>query len=196
MVGLPKELDNIPYRPPELEQARFSTGGGMRAYASLLDLKRRQGVRPGARIAFPEIVFKQEFWEVYPQDELAFRHFVFPQDPHDPGILYLPPMIALPEVEFPRDFYEGIERPLVELLHQRWLQHPADFEAKFTPRARQAVADYAADLEAYEEAVLRAEFEVLFQDLPPTPPRGYHWQKHQIGGAQVWVLGVGEEPPE
>lgn len=194
MVGIPKEFDDVPYRPPELEQARFSTGGAGRAYAHLLDLKRRQGLRPGARIEFPEIVLKEEFWEFFPREELAFRHFVFPQDPHDPGILYLPPVMVVPEVEFPRDEYEGLARLLVELLHQRWVRQPAEFEARFSRKTVQAVRAYATDLEAYEQAMFEAEWETFFDLRPPTPPGGYFWQACQVRGEKGWVLGVGEDP--
>lgn len=189
MVGIPKELDDVPYRPPELEQARFSTGGAGRAYAHLLDLKRRQGLRPGARIEFPEIVFKEEFWELYPREELAFRHFVFPQDPHDPGIVYIPSLTPVPAVEIPREEYEGISRPLVELLHQWWQRNPTEFESRYTLKVLQAIAAYASDQEAREEAVFQAEIEIFGQILPPTPPIGYHWQSCRIAGAEAWVLG-------
>ena len=194
MVGIPKELDDVPYRPPELEQARFSTGGVGRTYASLLDLKRRQGLRPGARIEFPEIVLKEEFWELYPREELAFRHFVFPQDPHDPGIVYHPPEIVVPQIEFPRDEYEGLARPLVELLHQRWVRQPTKFEARFSRKTVQSVRAYATDLEAYERALFEAEWETFLDLCPPTPPGGYYWQECQVRGEKAWVLCVGEDP--
>jgi len=201
LIAIPKHLDDIPYLPPELQTARFKTGeSGGRVFQHLRELQRRQGVRPGAKLRFHDGATKTEFWEVYPQDELAFRAFVLPGDPRDPGIQYVVPAWAFVERRPLKPNYCGVPLAEIERLWRDYREDKEGFADTHTPEERQAFEAFGADLVDREQDYFDRRFEIGADGCPPTAPEGYHWRVERgTGGCGVFTLEVDElssEDPE
>jgi hypothetical protein len=191
MIAKSGEPDDNSEQPQELEDGSFVVNG--KVYVSTRECLRREGVLPGAQIRFPEGAFKQEFWDAYPRDELAFRRRMLPEGYLEKGIEYFPPDSPMVERRPLRDEYQGIPRQEVGHLCLMWRMDPAGFAERHSPRELQAIQEFLADQGHCKNDYLARKQAAKVDERPPTPPIGYHWQ-YRVGewGIEYYALWFGE----
>ena len=191
MIANSGEPDDNSGQPQELEDGSFVVD--CTVYVSAREHLRREGVQPGAQIRFPEGAFKQEFWDAYHRDELAFRGHVLPVGYLEKGIEYSPPISPMVERRPLRDEYQGIPRQEVGHLCLMWRMDPPGFTERHSPRELQAIQEFLADREDCAKDYLARKQTAMVVRQPPTPPIGYHWQ-FQVGewGLGYYALWFGE----
>jgi len=161
---------------------------------SVRDVLRRKGVHSGKHIRFPAHAIKRAYWAGFPQDEMAFRCLVLPEDLSQSGIDFWP----LKEWAEPMPLkasYGAYSRERVGHLHLMWRMDPEGFEARQPPEALEAIRTFlgARQMRAAE---YQQRWDINTEPChPPTPPVGYHWKRVRVElGYTKYVLCIGRPP--